>query len=95
MIYYNSESKVIINLKKKWEDKIMLVIKSIEIMELENAGCNNGNYPEYTVFFTNGEKYTGMTCRCLSGCSGTDCIRDLETGMGFDSIEDFENFIES
>ena len=77
------------------EDKIMLVIKSIEIMELENAGCNNGNYPEYTVYFTKGEKYTGRTCRCLSGCSGTDCIRDLETGMSFDSIEDFENFIES
>ena len=77
------------------EDLIMLVIKSIEIMELENAGCNNGNYPEYTVYFTNGENYTGLTCRCLSGCSRTECILDLETGMVFDTIEDFENFIES
>ena len=71
----------------------MLVIKSIEIEEIENAGCNNGNYPEYTVYFSNGEKYTSITCRCLKGCSGTDRIIGLKPGMCFASIEDFEDFI--
>lgn len=73
----------------------MLKIIKIEIEEIENPGCNNGNYPEYTIYFDNGEKYSGVTCRCGAGCSGTDCIRDLEVGMEFDSIEDFEEFIES
>lgn len=67
----------------------------IEVEELENAGCNNGNYPEYVAYFDNGEKYTGVTCRCGAGCSGTDCIRDLVIGMEFDSIEDFEEYVAS
>ena len=73
----------------------MLKIIRIEVEEIENAGCNNGNYPGYTVYFDNGEKYTGVTCRCGAGCNGTDSICDLEIGMEFDSIEDFEEFIES
>lgn len=31
----------------------MIKIKEIEIQALENAGCNNGNYPEVRVTFDN------------------------------------------
>lgn len=70
-------------------------IANIVFEELENAGCNNGNYPEYTVTFDNGMEYTGLTCRCGCGCSGTNRTRGLKIGMDFDSLEDFEDFIES
>lgn len=70
----------------------MKIIK-IKVEEMNNAGCTNGNYPEYTVCFDNGEKYTGVTCRCGSGCSGTDCIRNIKVGMEFDFIGDYEKFI--
>ena len=41
---------------------------------IENAGCNNGNYPSWTGQDTLGKAMAGMTCRCQKGCNGTDRI---------------------
>jgi hypothetical protein len=50
---------------------------TLEIEELENAGCNNGNYPSYTVKDQNGTIVAqGVSCRCGRGCSETDCVVD-------------------
>lgn len=73
----------------------MIKIRRIEVEDLENAGCNNGNYPEYTVYFDNGEKYNGVTCRCGAGCSGMDRICKLRNGMDFESMDDFVDFVEA
>ena len=72
----------------------MLKIMDIEMLELENGepGCNNGNYPGYTVTFDDGTTYEGTTCACGMGCSGTDCIAHLRIGSTF---EDMDEFIES
>lgn len=69
-------------------------IKKIIIEELENEGCNNDNYPRYTVVFDNGEEAHGRTCRCRRGCSGTDCLDGLEVGNTFASVEDFNEYVE-
>ena len=46
---------------------------NLHIEDLENEGCNNGNYPHWTgVNAETGEKISGQTCRCLAGCSGLD-----------------------
>ena len=50
-------------------------ILNLEIEDLENAGCNNGNYPTWTgTSAETGQKISGVTCRCGSGCSNTDRI---------------------
>ena len=63
----------------------------IEIEDLPNAGCNNGNYPEYTIVFDTGLRVQGITCRCGNGCSGTDRIPDL--GQFFASIDALDSFL--
>jgi len=40
---------------------------------VENAGCNNGNYPTWTAEI-NGKTTGGIVCRCRNGCSDTDRI---------------------
>lgn len=72
----------------------MLKITKIEVETLENAGCNNGNYPEYTLYFENGKTYTGITCRCHAGCSGTDNIRNIKVGMEFADFEEIDEFVQ-
>ena len=48
----------------------MIKVKSVTIEELENPGCNNGNYPMVSVHTTNGD-YHGLTCNCRKGCANT------------------------
>ena len=66
---------------------------NITVEELENPGCNNGNYPEYTVTFDTGENLSGITCRCGNGCSGTD--RLPKVGQEFTSWNDFQEYTET
>ena len=47
-------------------------VTNVFVEELENAGCNNGNYPEFTATLEDGTVVTGVTCRCGNGCSGTE-----------------------
>lgn len=68
----------------------MLEIINVQVEELENAGCNNGNYPEYSVKTSDGQIFHGITCRCGSGCSCTDRLPSV--GMVFQSDEEFEEF---
>jgi hypothetical protein len=50
-------------MKKKFE---------VIVEALEDAGCNNGRYPEYRVMVDGKVVAAGVTCRCGRGCSGTD-----------------------
>ena len=45
---------------------------NFEQEEMENAGCNNGNYPAWTGVTEDGKKIGGISCRCCAGCSNTD-----------------------
>ena len=70
----------------------MMKVTKVEIEPMENAGCNNGNYPTVTVTFSDGEEYSAFTCRCHKGCSGT--IRVPKVGMKFNDIHDFIDYTE-
>jgi len=65
---------------------MMGVVKEVRIEEMENMGCNNGNYPSMRVISSTGEGFETLTCRCGNGCSGT-CRRPK---IG----EDFERFFD-
>ena len=74
----------------------MVKIEKVIVESLENAGCNNGNYPNYTVLFINEdtkrvEKFEGMTCRCGNGCSETD--RLPREGMEFYNMKEYEMWL--
>ena len=71
----------------------MITVKSVEVENLENAGCNNGNYPKMIVYFYSGSKYIGQTCNCGKGCNGND--RCPSINMRFNNMEDFINYIAS
>lgn len=60
----------------------MKKIISVEIENIDNPGCNNGNYPEMVVTAEDGRVYHGMTCRCGNGCSDTDRVPEI--GADFD-----------
>jgi hypothetical protein len=50
---------------------------TLSIEDIDNPGCNNGNYPAWSITNPRGQVVAkGITCRCGRGCSGTDCIRD-------------------
>lgn len=68
----------------------MLKVKSIEVLNMNNAGCNNGNYPGYIIIFTNGNQVTGITCACNNGCSNTD--RLPSEGAIFKSEQDLREW---
>ena len=54
----------------------------LEVEVLENAGCNNGNYPSYRVLNLDGEVVEGgITCNCGKGCSDTDDISKYENNI--------------
>lgn len=57
-------------------------ILGIEVEDMDNAGCNNGNYPMITIKTNHGD-WHGDTCNCGKGCSGTWNISNLEVGMEF------------
>lgn len=61
-----------------------LEVKTLEIENLENAGCNNGNYPHYTSCTLGGHIISGITCNCGRGCHGMDQVEiDHETGKKY------------
>ena len=70
----------------------MLKVKSVKVVEMESAGCNNGNYPTYIATFTNGSQSLGLTCRCGNGCSNTDRLPIV--GMTFESEQDLRKWQE-
>lgn len=53
---------------------MLVQVESLEIENLENAGCNNGNYPLFTAKTVDGEIIHGMTCSCGAGCSNTTAV---------------------
>ncbi len=57
-------------------------ILEISVEDMDNAGCNNGNYPMVTIKTNHGD-WHGDTCNCHRGCSGTWNISNLEVGMEF------------
>ena len=70
----------------------MLKVKSIRVEELYNGGCNNGNYPRYTIILDNDLQVMGMTCNCSRGCSNTD--RLPSEGAVFKSEQDLRKYLE-
>ena len=70
----------------------MVKVKSVKVLDMENIGCNNGNYPTYIVTFTNGNQASGITCRCQNGCSNTDILPTV--GMIFESEQDLRKWQE-
>lgn len=55
----------------------------LAVDHLDNAGCNNGNYPSYEIVDSNGNVVGGgITCRCGRGCSNTDDVSELEFWRG-------------
>ena len=69
----------------------MIKIKKIEIEALENAGCNNGNFPSVEITFDNGKTYHDITCRCHRGCANTLCVENFNEG---DEFQDYEAFLD-
>lgn len=58
----------------------MVKILAINVEDLEGAGCDNGNYPEYKMTIDIDGKIDhieGLTCRCRHGCSGTDALPEV------------------
>lgn len=74
----------------------MIKILNVEIEDLENAGCNNGNYPHYKITYDNNGKTAtieGITCRCHKGCSNTDCIEGITVGDTYENEEELLDLI--
>ena len=74
----------------------MIKILNVEVEDLENAGCNNGNYPRYVITYDNNgktETIEGITCRCRKGCSNTDCIEGIEVGNTYENEEEIFDLI--
>jgi hypothetical protein len=57
-------------------------IINITIEHLDEAGCNNGNYPAWEGTLPDGTKTGGVTCRCMGGCSNTDRFEDVTYELG-------------
>lgn len=70
-----------------------MTVTNIEVEEMANAGCNNGNYPHYTITFDNGKTYQGTTCACHRGCSNTDCLPCI--GAEFKDMQDYINYLDA
>ena len=69
----------------------MLTVKSIGIEKLDQAGCNNGNYPAYTIELSDGIIISGLTCRCQSGCSNTDKLPPINSK--FNDLDDLMRYM--
>lgn len=65
---------------------------SIIVDDIENRGCNNGNYPGCTIY-TNVGKFHGKTCACQRGCSNTWCLP--AKGEEFESEDVFWDYVEN
>ena len=55
----------------------MKKVISVSIERLDNAGCNNGNYPHAEITLSNGESFTIQVCSCGHGCSNTDVCPEI------------------
>lgn len=84
-----SVSDVLHQLKK---EKINGIHFRNAIEELENPGCNNGNYPMVSVHTTNGD-YHGLTCNCRKGCANTWDVFNIE-GKEFSDEEELLEYLE-
>ena len=74
----------------------MVKILNVEVEDLENAGCNNGNYPHYEISYDNNgktETIQGMTCGCLRGCSNTDWIEGIKVGDTYENDSELFDLI--
>ena len=49
----------------------------IEKDNIQNAGCNNGNYPSYAMYLGSMKIKSGTTCGCGRGCANTDSIWEM------------------
>ena len=48
------------------------------VSDIDNPGCNNGNYPAWKLTDPDGNTVLGgHTCACGRGCANTDCIYDV------------------
>ena len=73
--------KVIISEKNR---HMFVEVTEYYLENIDNMGCNNGNYPDYVAKGVDGITYKGLTCRCMGGCSGTDPFyEDERTGKVF------------
>ena len=59
--------------RKRKRGLLMRFVK-IEVEDIENPGCNNGNYPDFVATLEDGNTVSGTTCRCGNGCSNTTPI---------------------
>ena len=71
----------------------MLKVKDIIIERVDNAGCNNGNYPKVSIVLGSGETLTGRTCNCNRGCSGTWCLPRI--GCVFADMDDLHEYLDT
>ena len=71
----------------------MIKVASVYVEEMENAGCNNGNYPHVQIELSNGETLRGYTCRCGRGCSETWNLPDV--GAQFGSMDELWAYIDN
>ena len=70
-----------------------VLIIDVDVEELDNAGCNNGNYPDVAITLSDGSVLHGKTCNCGRGCSNTWRIPDV--GMKFVNKEGLLDYMES
>lgn len=74
----------------------MVKILNVEVENLKNAGCNNGNYPHYKITYSNSGKtktITGITFGCLRGCANTDWIEGITVGDTYENDEELLDLI--
>lgn len=69
----------------------MIKVLSVNVEDIANAGCNNGNYPHVTVC-TSKRDYNGLTCACHRGCSNTWNIENIE-GKEFANEEELLEYL--
>ena len=69
----------------------MLTVINIQFKYPDNAGCNNGNYGDFTLMLDNNMIIKGDCCACLNGCSNTE--RPPSVGMTFKDEKDLFNYM--
>lgn len=56
----------------------MVELHDVEIEDMQNTGCNNGQYPAFTARLADGTKISGTVCGCRRGCSNTDRLEYID-----------------
>lgn len=70
--------------------EIRVEIHNLEVEEIENPGCNNGNYPTWTGTVL-GTPWHGQTCNCRQGCNGLDHLEFDELWNRWHLVQEVEN----